>query len=68
MAIKTTYAILNEPEEVSSFMHLLSNFAGTGKIVQVDIFMSLEGTSSIACAELILMSLIQSLTLCSLIL
>ena len=49
-------------------MQLLRNFASTGDRIQLDIFTNLEGISSIPCAELILMLLIQALTSCSVIL
>ena len=64
LAMGTTYAILNESEKVFSLMHLLNNFASTGNKIQIDIFTNLEGISSISCAELILMLLMQSLTSC----
>ena len=67
LAMGTTFAILNESGKVSSLMHLLNNFASTGDKIQLDIFTNLEGISSIPCAELILMLLIQSLTSCSVI-
>ena len=34
LANGTTYAILNESGKVSSFMHLLNNFASTGDKIQ----------------------------------
>ena len=48
-------------------MHLLNNFASTGDKIQLDIFTNLEGISSMPCAELVLMLLIQALTSCSVI-
>ena len=68
LAIGTTYVVLNKSGKVSSFIHLLNNFANTGYKIQLVIFTNLEGISSITCAELILMLLIQSLTSCSIIL
>ena len=38
LAIGTTYAILNDSRKVSSFMHLLNNFASIGDKIQLDIF------------------------------
>ena len=67
LAIGTTYAFLNKLGKVSSLMHLLNNFGGRGDKMQLDIFVNIEGISSIPYAELILMLLIQSLTLCSVI-
>ena len=67
LATGTTYAILNESGKVSSFMHLLNNFASTGDEIQLDIFTNLEGISSMPCSELVLMLLIQALPPCSVI-
>ena len=56
---------VNESGKVSSFMHLLNNFAFKGNKIQLGIFTNLERISSIPSAELILMLLIQALTSCS---
>ena len=60
--IGTTYAILNDSGNISSYMQLLNNFASIGVKIQLDIFTNLAGISSISCAELILMLLIPALT------